>query len=83
VSRAKAKKFVRSIERAIDESPKHNRCDQCEALVINGLYCHESGCPNTNKRLIDGEWHKIRTCRECGSQLKDDEVCCEADGMCL
>lgn len=21
-------------------------CNQCEALVINGVYCHETGCPN-------------------------------------
>lgn len=25
------------------------RCDQCEACMINGVYCHETGCPNTNK----------------------------------
>lgn len=23
------------------------RCSQCEALVINGVPCHETGCPNT------------------------------------
>ena len=23
------------------------RCSQCEALVINGMACHETGCPNT------------------------------------
>lgn len=22
------------------------RCSQCEALVINGVACHERGCPN-------------------------------------
>lgn len=22
------------------------RCSQCEALVINGVACHETGCPN-------------------------------------
>ncbi len=22
------------------------KCSQCEALVINGVACHESGCPN-------------------------------------
>ena len=31
-------------------------CDQCEALMINGVYCHEQGCPNTNKIKQDGEW---------------------------
>ena len=23
------------------------RCSQCEALVINGVACHETRCPNT------------------------------------
>lgn len=23
------------------------RCSQCEALVINGIPCHERGCPHT------------------------------------
>ena len=32
------------------------RCNQCEALMINGLYCHEIGCPNWKKVKIDGEW---------------------------
>lgn len=31
-------------------------CPQCEAMMINGLYCHETGCPNTHKVYIDGEW---------------------------
>lgn len=25
------------------------RCSQCEALVINGHPCHETGCPNIKK----------------------------------
>lgn len=28
----------------------HNvRCSQCESLVINGIACHETGCPNEKK----------------------------------
>ncbi len=27
----------------------HVRCSQCEALVINGLACHETGCPNAHE----------------------------------
>ena len=23
-------------------------CDQCEVLSINGLACHETGCPNSH-----------------------------------
>lgn len=25
------------------------RCSQCQALVINGVPCHETGCPNVRK----------------------------------
>ena len=32
------------------------RCNQCEALVINGVFCHEHGCPNEKKEFVDGEW---------------------------
>ena len=28
---------------------KPKRCDQCVALMINGVYCHEIGCPNAKK----------------------------------
>ena len=24
-------------------------CSQCEALVINGVACHETGCPNAKR----------------------------------
>lgn len=26
------------------------RCSQCAALFINGMACHETGCPNARKR---------------------------------
>lgn len=26
------------------------KCDQCEMLSINGVACHETGCPNADKR---------------------------------
>ncbi len=25
-------------------------CSQCEALVINGVACHETGCPNSRRQ---------------------------------
>ena len=35
------------------------KCDQCELLVINGVVCHETGCPNA--------WRDTtRTCYACG-----------------
>lgn len=29
------------------------RCGQCVAVVINGVYCHEHGCPNKGKPRKD------------------------------
>ena len=39
------RKFDRS---AYDRSTRthHVGCSQCAALVINGVACHETGCPN-------------------------------------
>jgi (p)ppGpp synthase/HD superfamily hydrolase len=36
------------------------RCDQCVACMINGVYCHEIGCPNMNKTYSkrEGRWVK-------------------------
>jgi hypothetical protein len=31
-------------------------CDQCNATMINGVYCHETGCPNRGKVKVDGVW---------------------------
>lgn len=44
------------------------RCSRCEALVINGVPCHETGCPNTKYEckgcsvLLDSAGY----CAECG-----------------
>lgn len=34
------------------------KCNQCDSLYINGVFCHETGCPNTNKvyNKEEGEW---------------------------
>lgn len=54
------------------------RCDQCEIVSINGVACHERGCPNINSRY-DGEndlWIRQRKCFECGCTVDYDEPCC-------
>lgn len=35
-------------------------CMSCEALRVNGVLCHELGCP-------DGK--NVRECKECGSEF--------------
>jgi len=41
-------------------------CDSCEVLVINGVICHERGCPDA--------WRdEIRECCECGCDFHPTE----------
>jgi hypothetical protein len=47
-------------------------CDSCEAVRINGVLCHEHGCPEAWRD------HKIE-CRECGTrfvpEVKGQQFC--------
>lgn len=61
-------------------------CDQCQALMINGVFCHELGCPNERKTWVevDDKWVRFIECRECGADIEEGESCscqdpCEAD----
>jgi rubrerythrin len=45
-------------------------CDQCEALSINGVPCHEHGCPNRS-------WE----CPECGEMKSHTEDFCDCLGF--
>ena len=53
-------------------------CGSCEALMINGVLCHERGCPES--------WQdEVRECNECGCDFKPEtkdqffcsDDCCE------
>lgn len=51
-------------------------CSQCEMARINGIRCHETGCPES--------WRdEVRSCENCGSRFKPeskgDRFC---DGGC-
>ena len=54
-------------------------CDQCEAAMINGVFCHEIGCPNRGRRFDPdtGDWIKQRKCPTCGYLVDYDDPCCE------
>ena len=56
------------------------KCDQCSALMINGVFCHELGCPNMGARwdVEEEQWVKQRTCVECGQRVDEDDLCCMA-----
>jgi hypothetical protein len=55
--------------------PKPPMCDQCQAAMINGVFCHETGCPNQGKVFEDGEWVKYCECVICGYDVKLGENC--------
>lgn len=39
-----------------EEDEEDMSCDQCVAVMVNGVYCHETGCPNSRRVKVDGEW---------------------------
>lgn len=41
-------------------------CKSCETLVINGVLCHEIGCP-------DAWMNEIRECDWCGREFKPED----------
>lgn len=56
------------------------RCDQCQSAYVNGVFCHETGCPNTHSRydVESGAWVKQRKCFDCGCTVDADDPCCSA-----
>ena len=51
------------------------RCDQCQLVRINGVVCHEIGCPNMGKQWENGEWVRYLTCWICGCEVREGDVC--------
>ena len=37
------------------------KCDCCDSATINGVYCHERGCPNINRKynFRDEYWEEV------------------------
>lgn len=57
------------------------RCDQCQMVAINGIACHEIGCPNMRARWDkkSQSWVKQYECFECGCKADIGTVCCGGD----
>ena len=45
---------------------KKAKCESCQALMINGVLCHEHGCPDAWK-------DKLRECPWCGTDFRPEE----------
>ena len=50
-------------------------CDSCEVLTINGVKCHETGCPDA--------WKEYEVeCKWCGTKFKPEtkgQDCCSEE----
>ena len=50
-------------------------CNSCEVLFINGVKCHETGCPEAYK-------DQIKECAWCGAEFTPEvkyQNCCSED----
>lgn len=75
--------FVQDVANDYEESEDEGKslsCDQCNMLSIQGVPCHETGCPNMSARWDEESqnWVKQRECRECGMTVDADDPCCNA-----
>lgn len=61
----------------LDEEETPFRCDQCEALMIDGHFCHETGCPNARKTWVEDRnaWVLYLPCFICGCDVEEGEAC--------
>ncbi len=51
-------------------------CDQCSAARVNGVFCHETGCPNGRKTWVaDRGWVKFMECWNCGCEVEVGGSC--------
>jgi hypothetical protein len=56
-------------------------CPECDMISINGIACHEIGCPNARKRYEPAEdiWITQQVCSTCGFQTDYNVPCCNED----
>jgi hypothetical protein len=68
-------------------------CDQCNYLFINGIGCHEIGCPNQGAIQCEccketvrrrevyyaNDWDGIKLCKECATRQAEYEAELEAN----
>lgn len=48
---------------------KPAKCAQCEVLVINGVPCHEHGCPDSHIDPTTGRGY-VKDCKFCGRSFR-------------
>lgn len=61
---------LEKISRELNE--KKTGCTSCEVVSINGVACHETGCPDSWKDPVTGKGYK-RECKWCGTQFEPED----------
>ena len=53
------------------------KCDHCQMLSIQGMACHETGCPNSKKTWDEDRerWIAYRDCFTCGYPIEVGTEC--------
>lgn len=54
-------------------SEKTMTCNHCDATSINGVRCHERGCPNEHQRIVlidDGTMDTVFQCLKCTETIR-------------
>lgn len=62
--------FDRSTQKAFSDAI-YIRCSQCEAICVNGIPIHETGCPNEPSQCFEcGDFipRNHRYCAECAQE---------------
>ena len=68
--------FVKEAADELESDAPKFGCDQCEMLSINGIPCHELGCPNGKKTWVPEKgWVRYNECPICGSDVEEGESC--------
>lgn len=52
-----------------EEDMPRVHCDRCQVLVINGLACHETGCPDSHVDPSTGKGYRHKCC-DCGRTFR-------------
>lgn len=63
------------VETMLSDDELRISCDSCEMLSIQGVACHEIGCPNSGARFEDGCWVRYRECFICGYDAPVGQPC--------
>jgi hypothetical protein len=61
---------IERVAQEVEDYEARIKCGQCQMLSINGMACHETGCPNSNKTWSVEENDWVETEQEVGHETE-------------